>query len=200
MEVNNTVKRPNLKFDANFLALRTAVQDTVTIQYYLRSMGVQAKSASNIFLDNQSIFLNSTIPGSPLNKKHVALSYHYVQEHVVNKVEKVIRIDSKENYANPLTKGINSTEHGVFFFIVSYTIDTHVFEIHLHVRGEQKRVKILGMYRNKIYSRFSNPVYLVHTRYFNIIWIRSEQSCENECLPDYKQMPSRLNCSRKIFY
>ena len=78
-------------------------------------MGVKVSGPSNILVDNQSIFLNSTIPGIPLNKKHVALSYHYVREHVANKVVKILRINSQDNYADPLTKGMNSTAHGGFF-------------------------------------------------------------------------------------
>lgn len=101
-------------FGAKFQALPTAVQDTVTVQYYLSSMGVKVSKQSNILVDNQSIFLNSTIPGSPLNKKHVALSYHYVREHVANKVVRVLKIDSHDNYVDPLTKGMNSTEHRGF--------------------------------------------------------------------------------------
>jgi hypothetical protein len=87
----------------------------VTIRYYLRSMGVWVTKPSAIYIDNQSVFLNSTVPGSPLNKKAVALSYHFVREHNANGVVSVYKIKSEDNYADPLTKGMNSTDHGGFF-------------------------------------------------------------------------------------
>ena len=77
-------------------------------------MGVRVTKPSSILVDNQSIFLNSTIPGIPLNKKHVALSYHYVREHGANKVVRVLKIESSDNYTDPLTKGMNITNHGSF--------------------------------------------------------------------------------------
>ena len=102
-------------FGAEFLALRTGVEDAVTIRYYLRSMGVKVSKPTTMLVDNESIFLNSVVPGSALNKKWVALSYHFVREHVANKVVKVLKIRSEDNYADPLTKGMNSTDHGGFF-------------------------------------------------------------------------------------
>ncbi len=104
-----------LTYGAEFLALRTGVEDTITLRYYLQSMGVKVTKSSNMYVDNQSIFLNSTVPGSPLNKKHVALSYHFVREHTANNVVQIHKIKSTDNYADPFTKGMNSTDHGDFF-------------------------------------------------------------------------------------
>ena len=102
------------------MALRTAVEDSVTLKYHLRSMGVKVTKSSNIYTDNQSVFLNSTVPGSPLNKKAVALSYHFVREHSANGVVKIMKIKSEENYSDPFTKGMNSTDHGGFFHSVMH--------------------------------------------------------------------------------
>jgi hypothetical protein len=62
-----------------------------------------------------SVILNATNPGSALNKKHVALSYHFVWEHVANDVVEIKKIDSIDNYADPFTKGLGSTEFHNFF-------------------------------------------------------------------------------------
>ena len=45
----------------------------------------------------------------------MALSYHYVREHQENDVIKVVKIPSKDNYADAFTKSLNSTEHGDHF-------------------------------------------------------------------------------------
>ena len=70
---------------------------------------------SKIYLDNQSVFLNSTVPGIGLNQKEVVLSYHLVREHNANNVVNVYKMKSEDNYSEPLTKRMNSTNHGIFF-------------------------------------------------------------------------------------
>ena len=102
-------------FGVEFLALRKGVEDAGTLGYYLRSMDVQVTKPTAMYVDNQSVFLNSTVPGSLLNKKAGALSYQFVQEHNANGVISVYKIKSEDNYADPLTKGMNSTDHGGFF-------------------------------------------------------------------------------------
>ena len=78
-------------------------------------MGFKVAKPSNMYVNNESVILNSTVPGSQLNKKHVALSYHFVREYVANKMVLIHKIKSTDNYADPFTKGINSTDNGGFF-------------------------------------------------------------------------------------
>ena len=69
-----------------FTALKKAVEDVITLHYYLWSMGIKVDKATNVYVDNMGIVLNASNPGSTLNKKSVALSYHFVREHVANNV------------------------------------------------------------------------------------------------------------------
>ena len=78
-------------------------------------MGVNVTCATKIYVDNMAVVLNASNPASTLNKKHIALAYHYVREHVANKIVTIYKIDSKDNYADPFTKGLNSSEHGDFY-------------------------------------------------------------------------------------
>jgi len=78
-------------------------------------MGVQVKRPTTIYEDNQSFCISSTNPGTTLNKKNVALSYHYVREHQANGVVDIVKIPSNDNYADAFTKGLNSTAHGDHF-------------------------------------------------------------------------------------
>ena len=77
-------------------------------------MGVDVDAPTIIYEDNQSVCMSSTNPGCTLNKKCVALSYHYVREHIANKVVTVRKIGTAHNYADPFTKAMNSTNHGDF--------------------------------------------------------------------------------------
>ena len=77
-------------------------------------MCVRVTRPTDIMVDNMSVVLNASNPGSTLNKKHIALSYPFVQEHLENDVIRVLKIGSSDNYADPFTKGMPGPEHGDF--------------------------------------------------------------------------------------
>jgi hypothetical protein len=81
-------------------------------------MGNKVAKSTPIFVDNMGVALNASNPGSTLNKKSVALLYHFVREHVANSVFEIQKIDSADNYADPFTKALTSNEHHGFFYEV----------------------------------------------------------------------------------
>jgi hypothetical protein len=81
-------------------------------------MGNKVGKPTPIFVDNMGVVLNASNPGSTLNKKSVALSYHFVREHVANDVIEIRKIDTADNYADPFTKALTSNEHHGFFYEV----------------------------------------------------------------------------------
>lgn len=102
-------------FGAEFTALKRAVEEAVAVRYHLRSMGVAVTKPTSIWVDNMGVVLNATEPASALNKKHVALAYHFVREHQsgTNPVITIKKIDSEDNYADPFTKALpNDQFHG----------------------------------------------------------------------------------------
>jgi hypothetical protein len=103
-------------FGAEFTALKKAAEEAVSLRYHLRSMGVQVTQPTVIWVDNMGVVLNASNPGSTLNKKSIALSYHFIREHAAGKVISIRKIDTKDNYANPMTKALSSTHHHDFFY------------------------------------------------------------------------------------
>ena len=103
-------------YGAEFTALKKGVEDAINLRYYLRSMGVKVVEPSYIYMDNLGVILNSTNPGSTLNKKMVALAYHFVREHIANDVVLVRKIASEDNYADAFTKGLSSNAFHDFFY------------------------------------------------------------------------------------
>ena len=79
-------------------------------------MGVQVSKPTPIMVDNMGVVINSTDPASALNKKNVALAYHFVREHHANNVVAIRKIHMKDNYADPFTKGLVSREYHRFFY------------------------------------------------------------------------------------
>ena len=109
-------------YGAEFIALYSAVEAAVSLRYQLRSVGIKITQPTNIFEDNMSVCISSNNPGTTLNKKPVALVYHFVREHVANKVVTVKKVASGDNYADAFTKGLNSTAfRNLFYDLLSNT-------------------------------------------------------------------------------
>ena len=71
-------------------------------------MGITVNEPSCVYVDNRATTLNTNDPGSTLNKKYIALAYHFVREHVSGKVVKKHKIKTEDNYADPFTKALTS--------------------------------------------------------------------------------------------
>ena len=87
-----------------------ALEEVLEIRYFLRSMGVKVSKPTPIYVDNMGVVINATDPASSLNKKAVALSYHFVREHQAGKVIQVLKIPTADNFADPLTKALPSKD------------------------------------------------------------------------------------------
>ena len=74
-------------------------------------MGLKVTKPKTIYVDNKSVFLNAANPASTLNKKAIALAYHFVCKHQFGKVVNIKHVHSEDNYADILTKGLNSIQH-----------------------------------------------------------------------------------------
>ena len=100
-------------FGSEFIALKKAVEEAITLRYYLRSMGVAVTKPTVIYGDNLSSITNATMPGSALKKKYLALSYHFCREHFSAGIVDIRKINGKDNYADAMTKALVSYEfHG----------------------------------------------------------------------------------------
>ena len=97
-------------YSAEFMAMRTAVEEIIALRYMLRCLGVRVKHSTYLYGDNMGVIQNATIKDSLLKKKHVALSYHRVREAVASSIIYPIKIKSRDNYADMLTKSLVQTD------------------------------------------------------------------------------------------
>ena len=101
-------------FGSEFIALKKAVEETLTLRYHLQSMGVEVTKPTVIYGDNLSSITNTTLPGSALSKKYLALSYHFCREHYSANIVDIRKINGKDNYSDAMTKALVSVEfHGL---------------------------------------------------------------------------------------
>jgi hypothetical protein len=91
-------------YGSEFVAARIATEQIIDLRTTLRYLGVEVRTKSYMFGDNQSVITSSTIPESPLNKRHNALSYHRVREAIAAKILTYLKVDGKKNVADVLSK------------------------------------------------------------------------------------------------
>ena len=67
-------------------------------------LGVPLDGPSMLFGDNQSMIMNTTVPGSALKKRHSAVAYHRIREAVASSIVNIIHCRSETNLSDILTK------------------------------------------------------------------------------------------------
>ena len=71
-------------FGSKFITMKTAVEQVEALRYKLCMFGVPLEGPRNIFMDNEAVFKNSSIPDSTLKKKHTSICYHWCREAVAS--------------------------------------------------------------------------------------------------------------------
>ena len=94
---------------AEFVAMRSAVEEAISIRYMLRCLGIPVTAPTNLYGDNFGVIQSAEIPEGELKKKHIAIAYHYVREAIAAKIVNAIWIRSAENFADFCTKALGST-------------------------------------------------------------------------------------------
>ena len=105
----NTVETSTYGFE--LVAARIAAELAMEYRYKLRMMGFKVSESVTFFIDNQSVVTNTSLPSSPLKKKHNAIAYHRVREAIAAKILKVYHLDTEFNRADILTKALPAHKH-----------------------------------------------------------------------------------------
>ena len=93
-------------YGAEFMAMKTAVEEVTAVCYMLRCLGVHVTKPSHILGDNRSVIIQSTVHSSLLKKKHVAIAYHLTREETANGTVHPLKTKNEWNYADLLTKAL----------------------------------------------------------------------------------------------
>ena len=65
------------------IAARTAIDLIVEMRYKLRCIGLQVEHTSEVYGDNLSVVVNTTLPSSKIKKKHLSCQIMRVCEAIV---------------------------------------------------------------------------------------------------------------------
>lgn len=104
----NTVETST--FGSEFVAMKIATEMIQGMRYKLRMMGVSVEGPTNVFVDNESMVTNSTVPHSTLKKKHVSICYHRVREACAMKMIRITYVNTKSNLADCLMKALGGLD------------------------------------------------------------------------------------------
>jgi len=85
---------------AEFIAGRTAIQQTRDIRTSLRYLGVPITEPTYMFGDNKSMITNGSVPHSKLGKRHLALAYHEVRQAVAPGMVVLTHVEGELNVAD----------------------------------------------------------------------------------------------------
>lgn len=109
----NTVETSS--FGSEYIALRICTEMVETLRYKLRCFGIPLDAPADVFCDNKSVVLNSSVPASALNKRHNAICYHRVREAQAAGTIRVGWIEGKFNLADLFTKTTiaSNVRHGI---------------------------------------------------------------------------------------
>ena len=86
--------------------MRTTVEEVQSVRYMMRCLGVTVSKASLVCGDNLAVISNCTFSDSLLKKKHVAIAYHKSREAAAAGMIHPMKVSSKNNFADLLTKAI----------------------------------------------------------------------------------------------
>ena len=100
---------------AEFVAMRSAVEEAIGIRYILRSLGIPVTQPVDLIGDNFGVIQSANIPESEMKKKHIAISYHFVREAIAAKIVNGLWCTSAENFSDVCTKALGRVK---FFDIV----------------------------------------------------------------------------------
>lgn len=91
-------------YGTEFIVMKTAVEEVISMQYMLRCLGVNVIKLLHIMGDNRSVILNSTVPSSLLKKKHIAIAYHKTREAAAAGIVHPLKTKGDWNFADICTK------------------------------------------------------------------------------------------------
>ena len=93
-------------FGSEFVALRIASEQIISLRYKLRMFGIPIEGYANVFCDNESVYINASTADSRLKKKHNSICFHRVRECVAGNIIMPFKVNTGFNLADILTKSL----------------------------------------------------------------------------------------------
>ena len=97
-------------FGAEFVAMKTGIENLRGVRYKLRMMGVPIEGPTYIYGDNKSVVNNTSKPESTLKKKSNSICCCFVREAVAMKECLTSHVPTLANFADLFTKVLSGSK------------------------------------------------------------------------------------------
>ncbi|KAE9076669.1 hypothetical protein PF010_g23812 [Phytophthora fragariae] len=94
--------------EAEYLALSGCVKECVWMRRLLKDIGAEQVGATVIYEDNQGAMALAKNAGYQARTKHIDIRYHFIREKAVSNEVKLEYVDTKNQLADFMTKGLSS--------------------------------------------------------------------------------------------
>ena len=97
--------------EAEYIALNEAAKEAVWMRKFLAELGVipNVENPMTLFCDNNAAIQIAKEPRSHRKSRHILRKYHLVREFINNGEVTIGRVDSRDNIADPFTKGLDQS-------------------------------------------------------------------------------------------
>lgn len=103
------------------IALSAATQEALWLQSILSEFKINSNLPINIYCDNQSAIKLTYNPLFHKRTKHIDIKYHFIRNHIINNKINIIKINTKNNIADVLTKNTSKKINNKLFpFLIGY--------------------------------------------------------------------------------
>ncbi|KAG3048946.1 hypothetical protein PI124_g24179 [Phytophthora idaei] len=92
--------------EADCMALSDCVEEVVWMQLLLKDTGSEQDGGTVIYEDNQGAMALTKNVGYQASIKHIDIRYHFIRENVTSGEVELEYVDTKNQLANYLTKGL----------------------------------------------------------------------------------------------
>ena len=99
--------------EAEYVALSNCMRELIPLKRLVKEIGNYfdlkedcTNAMSTVFEDNQSAIALAKVPKMTPRSKHIGLNYHFFREHVRKGIIDVVHVDTKNQIADMLTKGL----------------------------------------------------------------------------------------------
>ena len=107
-------------FGSEFIASRIAIELIESLRYKLRMFGVPLQGPTNLFMDNEAVYQNTSVPESTLKKKHLSCAYHRCREAVAAGTVRIAKEGTATNLADLFTKILAGPRHEELLDMFTY--------------------------------------------------------------------------------
>ena len=107
-------------FGSEFIGSRIVIEIIEPLRYKLRMFGVPLSGLTNMFMDNEAVYQNTSILKSTLKKEHLSCVFHRCREAVADDTVGIFKEGTETNLADLFTKLLPGSRRKMLLDIFTY--------------------------------------------------------------------------------